>query len=375
MLLDQLFSIIGIIVYVPLVIFIFRHYFKTQYRASFILGLHFLAILGIHLCFAPVPWIKDLNIAQNLLKGDVLISMALPALAVAFFETTMNRSSKKILILFMAYYTFLLGIAFSPIWDFIFNDFWFISFAPTTVILFALPFAAVAIYIFIRLAQIIRFNQRAQKLGDVTRNWKVQSLFIVVWTFCLLGRYLALLLITINGIDWFTEIIFLLTIFTVALIYLYDPSIFFISNAKIQLITFFDATSGLTFYAFGSSLGSIDLKVSGLHGADTLLKEIAGASSHPSLLRFIDRVVMLEYQKVENTSIAAAIIATEYNPALVPSLRKALNSFGKKYYAILKDWNNDQNVFTDFTPDLFNIFDYAYPKRFKLQNLMNEQTR
>lgn len=356
-------------------IIVLRHYFKTHYKPSLILALHFLAFMCIHLLFVPESYLgeQDFDLAQVLLKGDVFIALILPILTIAFLEATMNRSSTKLLFAFCSYYAFLAGFSFSFQWAFTFQDFWFISLSNEVIFLYMIPFAVVVVYVFFRLVQVVRFNKKtATNLGAPATTFNRSTLLFITWTMCLLLRYLGLLLITLGGLNWWTDLIFIAGIVFMAVVYLYDPSAFYISNARIEAIWFFSADSGLLFYWYGENADdSGNLKVSGLQGADTLLREITGASTFPHLLMSLDRVVYLEYESLEPEIIAGGIIATEYNPALAPTLKRALSLFVKTYSDDLKHWNNNQDTFCNFTPSLVNVFDYAFSKEKRMECLGN----
>ncbi len=364
---DQIFSIIGVVVNAPLVILIFRHYLKTRYKASLILAMHFILFMGIHISFIPVPYlgISEGDIAKPLLILDVLLSLALPLLTVSFFETTLNRASNKLLIIFLEYFAFLIGFSFAFEWKFTFNEFWFISLENNVIFLYAIPFAGVVFYVFVRLYQIYQFNKMVVKSKKVEKTWIKSTLLFATLTLCLLLRYLGFLLITVQGLDFFSELISIFGMVVMAIIYLYDPSAFFISNARIQSISIFEENTGVAYYWYGQKPENESWKVCGLHGASNLLRDLSGASSHPNLLRFVDRVIFLEYLKSENIPVAAVIFATDYNPAFAFTLKQCVALFIRKYQTMLREWKGNQDVFKKFTSDLMNIFDYAFPKELR----------
>jgi hypothetical protein len=101
------------------------------------------------------------------------------------------------------------------------------------------------------------------------------------------------------------------------------------------------------------------LSSSGLLGAGLLQREITGASSLPHRLIFLDRVVLIEYQKIYETRLGIAMIIDGYNPAFLPSLKHGLHTFIKTYQNELKDWNGKTTVFDNFRQKLIDIFSYA----------------
>lgn len=358
----SIFPIIGLIVDGAMIILIANQYFRTRYRPSLILLLQYIAFISIHFLWLPISFLgaEQLEPANYLMLGIIFIVLLFPSFTIAFFESTGTHPFGKLLITSVLYYTFLIGYAFTINWVFVFDRIWRYQMSEIVLILFIIPFAAVVVYIFTRLLQILTSKTRNAGLKMQWGFGKRAKILLLIWTGGLLFRYLSILLLARDGVSEFSIVILILSVFTIALVFLYDPSAFFLSNARIQSFLIFDAQSGKLLYSMGGA--EDDLKASGLYGASTLEREISGASSLPHLLVFFDRVLLIEYQKVHDKLLAAAMIATKYNPVFLPSLSYGFHQFIKIFEKDIKNWNGSQLMFEKFTPKAMRIFNYAYSK-------------
>ncbi len=350
-----------------MIILIANHYFKTRYRPSLILLLLYLAFFSIHLLWLPLSFlgIDQKELASNLMIGIIFIVLSFPTFTIAFFESTGNQPLGKNLILSILYYTFLIGFGFSIEWGrgFIFERIWRYQMSESVLVLFVIPFAVVVIYTFIRLSQILLNVPRTNPISVHWRFENKSKILLMIWSGGLMLRYLSILLLARDGVSEFSLIILVLSVFTITLVFLYDPSTFFLSNARIQSFLIFDAQSGSLLYTMSGAQD--DLRASGLFGASILEQEISGASSLPHMLMFLDRVVLIEYQKVHDKILAAALFATKYNPVFSPSLSYGFHQFIKDYASEIKNWRGDPSIFNKFTPKAMRILNYAYLKQFE----------
>ncbi len=357
----SLFPIIGIVVDGLMIGFIANNYMKTRFRPGVILLIQYIAFFMIHLLWIPISQLGEdqYELAKDIMIGVIFVVLSFPSLTIGFFESTRNKPINLLMLLFNIYYVFLLGYGFSIEWIFKFQRIWLYQISGAVLILFIIPFAGVVIYVFVRLIFLILNIPRKASLNMQWGFGKRSKTLVLIWTGGLLFRYLSILLISTQGVSEFSFLMLLMSVFTIALVFLYDPSSFFLSDAQIQEFLIFNAQTGIKLFSMGSSKD--DLKASGLLGASILEREISGASSLPHTLVFIDRIILIEYQQLEGIHLAAAMIVDKNNPVFLPSLKFCFHQFIKTYRKKLKNWQADQSIFNDFNAIAIKIFSYAYP--------------
>ncbi len=343
-----------------MVFLIAKHYLKTRYRPSFILLLHYIVFVIDHILWIPISTldIDQFIPARNAMIATIYVVLAIPCFTIAFFESSRNKPGTILVLLFVTYFFFLVGYGFSINWVFEFDRIWRYDISDTILVLFMLPFFGAVAYIFFQLFKIL-FN--FPKSTPIKLQWKIgkrSKVLVLIWSGGLCFRYLSMLLIAAEGVSEFNFIIRLGSVILVALVFLYDPSSFFLSDAQIKAFLIFDAQSGVLLYSMGGAQD--DLRAAGLCGATTFEREITGASSLPHILLFPDRVILIEYQKVEGKLLAAAMIVDKYNPIFQPSLQFGLQQFLKEFRSELSDWSGDQTIFERFNQKSIEIFNYAY---------------
>ncbi len=371
----NIFPIIGLFVDGAMIALIANQYLKTRYRPSLILLLHYVCFISIHVLWLPLSFmgIDQSDPARFLMIGMIFIILSFPCFTIAFFESTGKGSLSILLMSFIFYYLFLIGYSFSINWLFVFERIWRYQIGENVLILFIIPFAGVVIYIVIRLLRIIFFLPKRESIKNHQVSGKMPNILLLVWTGGLLLRYLSILFLATEGVSEFSILILILSVFTIALVFLFNPSTFFLSNARIQSFLIFEAQSGNLLYSMVGPQD--DLRASGLHGTSLLEREITGASSMPQMLIFVDRVVLIQYQKIHDKLLAAAMIVTKNNPVFIPSLNYGLHLFIKTFPTEIKNWNADREVFKNFTVKATKIFSYAYSTELNQSSAEKKQSQ
>ncbi len=356
---------IGIIIDGIMVFLIAKHYLKTRYRPTFILLLHYVVFVIDHILWIPISTLGFDQVipAKSVMIATIYVVLVIPCFTVTFFESSRNKPNSILVLIFVTYFFFLVGYGFYIDWVFEFDRIWRYDISETILALFMLPFFGAVAYIFIQLFKILFNFPKATPLRLQWKTGKRSKLLVLFWSGGLCFRYLSMLLIAAEGVSEFNFIIRLGSVILVALVFLYDPSSFFLSDAQIKAFLIFDAQSGVLLYSMGGAQD--DLRAAGLCGATTFERDITGASSLPHILLFPDRVILIMYQKVEEKLLAAAMIVDKYNPIFQPSLQFGLQQFIKEFHSELRDWGGDQMIFERFNQKSYEIFNYAYNQRIK----------
>ncbi len=357
------------IINVIITILMVKHYGRTRYVPSFILGIYFICRAFSNAAYLPIAWF-DASAGELILVAYLSASILTnfhTLLLLIFFEAVFGRPLSMRTAPCIAYYGVVICYLLTQKWEFAYSgtNGWNPVFTPEQQLVLGAFMIVIFLLIFSRIVQSLRAGKSRPTTNTIELE-RVKILpinkLVVIWVLGLIINFIGIRINQDMQFGYVGYAVSMTGFLMTALSYIHDPHAFFLSSAQIQSILFYDASTGVPFLAFGMSMDE-NLAAGGLFGASSVQREIAGTKGYPTLQVFGDKVFLLAHQQVGNTHVAATLIMNQYLPAMYPTLRHALHIFTNRNRESLEKWKGGGVMdFDKVLPELLAVFDFAWSK-------------